>query len=190
MTAATEPTRSAMWALAHPIRFRIWEVLREGPATASQLGRRLGESRGSMSYHLRTLASTGVIEEDAARGTRRERWWYRAEAPVVVPTPADVEGRAIIQRMHAVLFAREEDVRARFVTADVTDEWQEGAFVGNWYLELTPDQADALGKRLFLLVDELRKDPPRSPGATKCLVSVSVLPVLTSQPGSTMPSSR
>src|SRR5436190_19429252 len=74
MTAATEPTRSAMWALAHPIRFRIWEVLREGPATASQLGRRLGESRGSMSYHLRTLASTGVIEEDAARGTRRERW--------------------------------------------------------------------------------------------------------------------
>src|SRR5207344_1062402 len=56
-----EPTRSAMWALAHPVRFRIWELLREGPATATQLGRRLGESRGSMSYHLRMIAGTGII---------------------------------------------------------------------------------------------------------------------------------
>jgi DNA-binding transcriptional ArsR family regulator len=167
-----------MWALAHPIRFRIWELLREGPSTASLLGRRLGESRGSMSYHLRMLASTGAIAEDDARGTRRERWWYRSQEPIIVPTPADVEGRAIIQRMHAVLFARDEDVRSRFVTGDVTDEWQEGAFVGNWYLELTPEEADALGKRLFLVVDELRRNPPRSAGATKALVSVSVLPVL------------
>ena len=37
-----EPSRVEMWAMTHPIRFRIFELLREGPATASQLGRVLG----------------------------------------------------------------------------------------------------------------------------------------------------
>ena len=32
-----ELTRTAMWTLAHPVRFRIWELLREVPATASQV---------------------------------------------------------------------------------------------------------------------------------------------------------
>jgi DNA-binding transcriptional ArsR family regulator len=176
--SAREPTRSAMWALAHPVRYRIWELLREGPATASLLARRLGESRGSMSYHLRMLGRTGAIVEDEALGTRRERWWRRPEEPVIAPSPADVEGRAIIDRMTAVLLARDDDVRRSFVTADVSDEWQEGAFLGNWFVELTPKEADELGRRLFLIVDELRRDPPRSPDATKALVSISVLPVL------------
>src|SRR3954462_6217649 len=51
----TEPTRAFMWALAHPLRFQIWEILREGPSTAARLARRLEESRGSTSYHLRYL---------------------------------------------------------------------------------------------------------------------------------------
>jgi DNA-binding transcriptional ArsR family regulator len=175
---AREPTRSAMWAIAHPVRYRIWELLREGPATASQLGRRLGESRGSMSYHLRILGSTGAIVEDAELGTRRERWWRRPEEPVIAPSLPDVESRAIVDRMTSVLLARDEDVRRRFVTADASDEWQEGAFLGNWLVELTPQEVDELGRRLFLIVDELRCDPPRSPGAEQTLVSVSVLPVL------------
>jgi DNA-binding transcriptional ArsR family regulator len=167
-----------MWALAHPIRFRIWELLREGPSTASRLAKRLGESRGSTSYHLRIIARTGIIGEDATRGTRRERWWYRPDETLIAPTPSDVEGRAIMRRMDAMLFARDADVRQRFVTREVSDEWQEAAFLGNWYLELTPEEADALAKRIFVLVDEVRRNPPRSPSAVQTLVSVSVLPVL------------
>jgi DNA-binding transcriptional ArsR family regulator len=111
-----------MWALAHPIRFRIWELLREGPSTASRLAKRLGESRGSTSYHLRIIARTGIIAEDETRGTRRERWWYRPDEALIAPTPADVEGRAIMRRMDAMLFARDADVRQRFVTREVSDE--------------------------------------------------------------------
>src|SRR5262245_39214937 len=130
-----KPTRSTMWAIAHPIRYRIFELLREGPATAAQLSRRVGESRGLLSYHLRYLARAGAIVEDSGRGTRRERWWCRPTAPLVLPTPPDPEGRAIDQRLLAVLVARDEDVRSRFVAAEVGDEWQEGAFLGNWYVE-------------------------------------------------------
>src|SRR5829696_3333495 len=82
-----EPSRVAMWAMTHPIRFRIYEQLRDGPATASQLARLLGESSGTTSYHLRMLARAGVIEEDVSLGTRRERWWRRPGLRIV-PTDA------------------------------------------------------------------------------------------------------
>ena len=52
-------TGDQLRALSHPLRLRIVEVLREGPATASALGRRLGESSGATSYHLRALAKAG-----------------------------------------------------------------------------------------------------------------------------------
>ena len=34
-----------MWVLAQPLRLRLFELLVDGPATASQLARRVGESR-------------------------------------------------------------------------------------------------------------------------------------------------
>src|SRR5262249_4238558 len=53
--------------------------------------------------------------------------------------------------------------------------WQEAAFVGNWFIRLTPREADELGRRLFEVVDEVRRRPePRS--GRQALVTVSVLP--------------
>jgi DNA-binding transcriptional ArsR family regulator len=167
-----------MWALAHPIRFRIWELLREGPSTASRLARRLGESRGSTSYHLRILGEAGAIEEDPALGTRRERWWHRPEERIVAPTDPDVEGRAIDERQLAMFFARYEDVRRRFVIERVDDDWQVGSFVGNWFLTLSPQEAGELGRRLFAIVDDERRTPSRRSDSARVLVSISVLPVL------------
>ena len=70
----TDP--AALEALAHPLRNRLLGLLRtDGPATASGLAERVGESSGVTSYHLRKLAEVGFVEEEADRGTRRERWW-------------------------------------------------------------------------------------------------------------------
>lgn len=50
--------------LAHPLRIRLLGDLRlHGPATASQLAERLGESSGATSYHLRQLAAYGFVED-------------------------------------------------------------------------------------------------------------------------------
>ena len=77
--AASGPMRvdaAALKALAHPLRVRLYDLLAdEGPATASQLAARLGESSGTTSYHLRQLAKHGFIVEDEERGNRRDRWW-------------------------------------------------------------------------------------------------------------------
>jgi DNA-binding transcriptional ArsR family regulator len=62
--------------LTHPIRVRLLYLLQDdGPATASQLGRRIGHSSGVTSYHLRILAGLGFVEEDVERGDGRDRWW-------------------------------------------------------------------------------------------------------------------
>jgi DNA-binding transcriptional ArsR family regulator len=162
------------------VRFRIWELLREGPATASQLARRLGESRGSASYHLRVLGRAGAITEDDTLGTRRERWWRRPEERIVIVPGSDAEGRAIDERMLAVFFARDEEVRARYVAARPSGPWHESSFIGNWLVRLTPEGADALGRALFAIVDDLRRQPA-PPDGEQTLVSVSVLPVLDPQ---------
>jgi len=77
-----DPTRDAMLTpsrlrgLVHPIRVRLLTLLQEdGPATASQLGRRVGHSSGVTSYHLRILAENGFVEEDTDRGNGRDRYW-------------------------------------------------------------------------------------------------------------------
>jgi len=166
-----------MWALAQPLRLRLFELLAEGPATGARLAARVGESRGLTSYHLRVLARSGAIAEDPALGTRRERWWRRIDEPVVWPTPPDVEGRAITDRARATMFARDLEVRRRFVAGVPSADWQRSAFVGNWFVDLTPAEADELGRRVLVLVDELRRLPKR-PGAEPAFVSLNVLPVV------------
>src|SRR5690348_9017820 len=72
-------------ALAHPLRLQLLETLHvEGPATASQLARRLGESSGATSYHLRALHKAGMVEE-AERRNGRERWWQRVPEQMMIP---------------------------------------------------------------------------------------------------------
>jgi DNA-binding transcriptional ArsR family regulator len=67
-------------AMTHPLRIRlIGTLIKDGPATASELARRLGESSGATSYHLRILAKYGFIEDDPDRNRGRERWWRAAD---------------------------------------------------------------------------------------------------------------
>jgi DNA-binding transcriptional ArsR family regulator len=105
-----DPTRDAMLTprrlrgLVHPIRLRLLTLLQEeGPATASQLGRRIGQSSGVTSYHLRILADRGFIDEAPERGNGRDRWWrsrYRTTAFTVrsPDDPLDAEGVEVAEQ--------------------------------------------------------------------------------------------
>jgi len=173
------PDRVEMWAMLHPVRLRILGLLVDGPSTASRLGRRLGESSGSTSYHLRVLARGGAVVEVPELGTRRERWWRRREPPFVgFPTDDDLEGRAIAARMHGYVFERDDRARSRFVTQDVGVAWRESSVVGNWIFDLTPGEARELGARLVELVGEIRLRETAPEGAEPALVSLSILPWL------------
>ncbi|MGW0809570.1 helix-turn-helix domain-containing protein [Nonomuraea sp. NPDC002799] len=90
--------------VAHPLRVRLLGLLRsDGPATASELGRTVGESSGSTSYHLRELFKYGFIEEDDERSDGRERRWrarHRYTSWDNVEMAATGEGREAVRIMH------------------------------------------------------------------------------------------
>jgi hypothetical protein len=77
-----------------------------------------------------------------------------------------------------LFFARDEEIRRRFVTGDVPDEWRDSVAVGNWFVRMTPEEAAELGVRLYALVHEIRSRSDLPAGAADAFVSVSVLPVI------------
>jgi DNA-binding transcriptional ArsR family regulator len=83
MAVSARTDLGAMRALSHPLRLELLDRLRtDGPATASLLAERIGESSGATSYHLRQLARYGFVEEDVRDAKGRERWWrHRDRCP-------------------------------------------------------------------------------------------------------------
>lgn len=74
-------------ALASPVRRRILRYLDDhGQATSTTVAEALGESTGTTSYHLRMLASHGLISEAGPTG-RRERWWRKVPLDLRFPAP-------------------------------------------------------------------------------------------------------
>ncbi|MDO5663072.1 MAG: helix-turn-helix domain-containing protein [Brachybacterium sp.] len=74
-------SRDQLRALAHPLRLEIMtRIGRRGTARAADIAEDLGLPANSVSYHLRTLARGGVIQEapEAARD-RRDRVWKLAQ---------------------------------------------------------------------------------------------------------------
>ena len=140
----------ALRALAHPLRNRLLGQLRlNGPATASQLGRVVGESSGSTSYHLRQLEQYGFVEEVEGQGTARERWW-RARHRMTSWQAADLvsqEGGAEVQDEMTRL---QLDGHARVLTAwqaqkdELAAEWLTVASLNDYALRVRPEEARAL----------------------------------------------
>lgn len=140
---------SLLKAIAHPLRLRILGVLRiTGPSTASRLADQLGESSGLTSYHLRTLAAAGLVEEDPERGTGRDRWW-RSAHDVSSFVSSDVEGtdgaaaagwlRSYIDR------TREQEVATWNAEQDTwPPQWRDVADRSDLYLLATPDELRGL----------------------------------------------
>ncbi|MGJ9412283.1 ArsR/SmtB family transcription factor [Aeromicrobium sp. CF4.19] len=101
-------------ALAHPVRTRaLGELRRNGPATASDLARVLGESSGSLSYHLRQLERYGFVTDDVARDGR-ERRWRAAHDATTLPSElaATPEGRSALGVIKGVQRRHLEDLLA------------------------------------------------------------------------------
>jgi DNA-binding transcriptional ArsR family regulator len=179
-------TGDQLRALSHPLRLRMLEVLREGPATASALGRRLGESSGATSYHLRALAKAGVVEEDE-RGSKRERWWRRVDSFTLVSRalPAELDPaeaatiEAALARIDAFFLDRDDEALRRW--SDQRDslgrEWQDASMLGNWPVLATPEEVKALWTLVITEIDKLRRSPADAPeGAAEVHVSLRVLP--------------
>ncbi len=169
----------ALRALAHPLRNRLLGRLRlDGPATASQLARAVGESSGSTSYHLRQLAAHGFVQEVEGQGTARERWW-RARHRMTSWQAADVvaqEGGAQVQDEMTRL---QLDGHARVLNAWQAQQdrlapgWTAGASLNDYALRLRPEQARELLAELDAVLERwMDAHPTHVPAEGTDLVSV------------------
>lgn len=147
----------ALRALAHPVRLRLIGLLRnEGPSTATLLGRRLDESSGTTSYHLRELARYGFVAEEVGRGTGRERWW-RAQHRMTswhVEDFAD-EGSEVVDELNRQIVAlRGQHLQAWLAQqSELAPVWDGAADLSDWALHLTADEARGLSRELGEVLD-------------------------------------
>lgn len=175
----------ALKAFAHPLRMAMYAALRnEGPATATMLGRRLGESSGQTSYHLRQLEKHGFVEDDPGHAGGRERWWravgFRMDGFDMLDDAGSADAvRAVLQ---AVIAERAQTLTAWAASLDDLREWT-AHMSANVTLDLTQDEAEELIERLNAVVNDAhdRSAGARDAGATdgrrRVRVYMDVLPL-------------
>lgn len=147
-------------AIAHPLRGRLLGALRaDGPATASALGRRFGESSGSTSYHLRQLARYGFVVEDEQQPSRRERRW-RAVHDVTSFDPVDFlddqagqEALDVVARQQLQYLVRTAEQWHRERPA-WPRAWADAAEHNDLLLRLRPADLAQLSEELFEVVQQ------------------------------------
>lgn len=171
-------------ALAHPLRSRLVGLLRvDGPATATQLGNRLGESSGVTSYHLRKLADVGLVAEDVERGTRRERWW-RAAHDATHWSAEDFLGNPRAHRATIEMRRNYYRWQARLLEQRLLEEeewdpaWVKAATDSDDHLVLTPGQVEAMTAEIWDVVQRYRAaGDPEAPEATRVIWLHHVVPI-------------
>lgn len=172
----TDP--SAVKALAHPLRLRLLDLLRfDGPSTATELGRRVGQSSGSTSYHLRQLARHGFIAEAPARGGRERLWRYRPRRVLL-----EGGGAAGGSQLLAELLSREAHALDRFLAQrELLPEWDAGSFFATLALRLTPAELAELRDGMDDLLGRFRRaeadDPPEDARPVRVLAFGYPLPL-------------
>ncbi|MEU6946321.1 winged helix-turn-helix domain-containing protein [Streptomyces sp. NPDC046316] len=170
--------------LAHPLRIQLLRALRHhGPATASRLGERLGESSGATSYHLRQLAAHGFVEDDPTRGKGRERWWkasqqgtsfdeslYRNEDP-------EVQGAVEIY-LHEIATIHTQELNTYLGNRHEWDEsWLGASDMSDFTLRVPPERLRELNAKIHELINSYSEDAdPDAPGAARVRMHLHAFP--------------
>jgi DNA-binding transcriptional ArsR family regulator len=165
----SDPDR--MKALAHPARMAVFDFLGErrvlgfDGATATEIAEVAGMTPSAMSYHLRTLAKAGFIEEAPSRGDARERVWRMTINSFSIAAEADApESHKIIERTMGDAFMEQQNrnysrwLNSRF---DVEPALRDASLTQQGHVRLTVEEALEFAQRFIDLekeyVDKTRK---------------------------------
>lgn len=159
-------------AFTHPLRMALFTALRDhGPATATQLAQRLGESTGQTSYHLRQLERHGFVEDDPGHASGRERWWrpvgFSVEGPEMLVDP---EAAPSIRAVFDLMITDRVRVLREFADAAMAGRVEledEAATTATYTIRLTPSEAKALVEEVQAVLDGYarRAKETEAPGA-------------------------
>jgi DNA-binding transcriptional ArsR family regulator len=176
-----------MRALAHPARIAIWSHLGlRGSVTATECAEVAGLSPSACSYHLRTLAKYGFIEEDRASAANgRERpWRARLLAFTLEDRPDSSAGERVASRLLVEnLRASSEEIRTRYLDrqSEYPADWRAASGETFTAAHVTPDELNELRTKVLAVMDAyIRIDPAeRSPGALPVRIMLDMFPWFT-----------
>jgi hypothetical protein len=172
-----------MRALAHPARIAIWtHIGLHGTATATECAEVAGLSPSACSYHLRTLARYGFVEEDrsAAANGRERPWRARLLAFSMEDRPDAPAARVASQLLVENLRAQAEEIRTRYVArkSEYPAEWQAAAgefFSGAFVTAAELDELRAKVQQVIAPYIRL-EESERSPGALPVRLMFDMFP--------------
>ncbi|WP_406477276.1 ArsR/SmtB family transcription factor [Streptomyces sp. NBC_01615] len=172
--------------LAHPLRMQLLSALRRGgPATASQLAAKLGESSGATSYHLRQLAAHGFVEDAPEHGKGRERWWKAVHQGLIYDstrfTGSDPELRGAEDTfLHEIANTHTRELSTWIATRhEWSTAWSGATDMSDMTLRLTPELATELVARMHELMENYRALAPAEdiPDAEQVRLHTHVFPI-------------
>jgi predicted ArsR family transcriptional regulator len=175
----------ALAVLAHPLRSRLVTALRQGgPSTATALARELGTNSGATSYHLRRLATVGLVE-DADSGKGRERVWRTASRRE--PQDGDGDGADAVEALRwlehdYVQHAAEQTDRWLDASSSWPRSWQREAGTRDAMVLVTADQLAALRAELAAVLAGYRRVGQGNPDAKRVVVYTTAFPVDIARP--------
>lgn len=155
-------SRDALTALAVPARFAILDhLLAEGPATASQCAKVVGETPSNCSYHLRALAKVGLVERaDASATDGRDRPWRATAAGFDFSGDGTQAGEIAGSALEAAATRTANDAFDRYLAhrSGVPQHWQDAAGTQLYRLEITAEELTGLAAS----IDDLLRPYKRS----------------------------
>jgi DNA-binding transcriptional ArsR family regulator len=173
-----------MRALAHPARIAIWtHIGLHGSATATECAEVAGLSPSACSYHLRSLARYGFVEEDrtAAADGRERPWRARLLAFTMEEGPGESAAWRLANRMLVEnLRAEAEEIRTRYLDRkyEYPADWQAASGEVFSIAHVTPEELSELrAKVLEVMAPYVRLDEAeRSPGALGVRIMLDMFP--------------
>ena len=127
----------------------------QGDATATECAAEVGESPQSCSYHLRTLAKHGFVEEVPTSDGRERRWHARAASvDWDAGTDADEDFQAAAQLARAALLEVGDDAVRDYLTHErsFAPTWREASTFLHTTIVVTPDELARLGEQIHALL--------------------------------------
>ncbi|MER7334603.1 MULTISPECIES: helix-turn-helix domain-containing protein [unclassified Micromonospora] len=175
----------ALRALAHPVRLALLDRLqRHGPATATQLAPYVGATPSVVSWHLRHLASFGLVTDWDGATSKRERWWQAAGKGFRFTMPDDAEGQDAARQLRAEMFARSAEAPLQWSLRDeprLSPEWRALAGMADTQFVVTEDELRQLEEKIeALLAPYVRRKGGQSPDGARV---VRMLRYLLPDPG-------
>jgi DNA-binding transcriptional ArsR family regulator len=140
-------------AIASHMRHRILRVLRDGPATITQVAERLGIAKGSSNHHIKVLAKAGLVHVVETRKVGGVTEQYYAMTGKVIELPETGTGQHEVLMRHALM-----DIES------APPNSQKTVFLK--HARLTPEAWEQFNERLAALLAELTElSDPTQPAA-------------------------